>query len=97
MNNKRRKEIEKCIKELSLHRDVDCAIEKLYDIVADEDGYRDNMPDNLQGGIRYEESEAASDLLNESISYLEDALSSEEMNEKEECISLAISVLSNID
>ena len=80
MNNKRRKEIKSCIVALcKTNSNIDVVLENLNDILMDEDYYRDNMPENLQGGIRYEESEEASDYLNDAISYLTDALDEDDI------------------
>lgn len=98
MNNKRRKEIKNCI--ATLHKtnsNVDVVLENLNDILMDEDYYRDNMPENLQGGIRYEESEEASDYLNDAISYLTDALDEDDITEKSSMIESAIEALNNIN
>lgn len=98
MNNKRRKEIKNCI--VALHKtnsNVDVVLENLNDILMDEDYYRDNMPENLQGGIRYEESEEASDYLNDAISYLTDALDEDDITEKSSMIESAIEAMNNIN
>lgn len=48
----------------------------LEDILSDEEMYFDNMPENLQGSLRGEESESAIDILNESIETLEEVINS---------------------
>ncbi|WP_087333425.1 hypothetical protein [Flavonifractor sp. An82] len=98
MNNKRRKEIAKCIEMLSKKSpEIRNALEDLNDILFEEDEYRDNMPENLQGGSRYEDSEEASDLLNEAISYLDDALDEDDSDAKLELVESAIGALNNIN
>ena len=98
MNNKRRKEIKSCIVALcKTNSNIDVVLETLNDILMDEDYYRDNMPENLQGGIRYEESEEASDYLNDAISYLTDALDEDDIAEKSSMIESAIEALNNIN
>lgn len=62
-------------------------LQELYDIITDakdnldevrdeEDDYKENIPENLQGSERYEIAEAAVDALNSAISSLEEALDS---------------------
>lgn len=98
MNNKRRKEIKSCIVALcKTNSNIDVVLENLNDILMDEDYYRDYMPENLQGGIRYEESEEASDYLNDAISYLTDALDEDDIAEKSSMIESAIEALNNIN
>ena len=51
--------------------------------MAEEEEYRDNIPENLQGGERYEKAEAACDSLSAAVDGIEDILSSiEEACEK---------------
>ncbi|KAA3385215.1 hypothetical protein [Akkermansia muciniphila] len=54
MNKTRKKSIEVICEKLTELSEL------LGDIGTDEENYRDNMPENLQGGRRYEESEIAS-------------------------------------
>lgn len=70
MNKQRRKEIGNQIKALENIKD------NLGSILSDEEYYFDNMPENLQGSIRGEDSENAIDLLTESIDALEDLINS---------------------
>lgn len=70
MNNTRRKELEKvadAITELKEQLDI---------LKEEEEEYRDNMPENLQGSERYEKAETACDNLDSAVSSLEDALDS---------------------
>ena len=55
---------------------------KMEEIIADlealkeeEEDYRDNMPENLQGSERYEKADEACDSLDSAVSSIEDALS----------------------
>lgn len=64
MNKQRRKSISDNIK---LLEDIKNNLE---DILSDEEMYFDNMPENLQGSIRGEESETAIDILSTSIDEL---------------------------
>lgn len=68
MNNTRRKEITSIIEQVEELKD------KLENILADEDEYRDNMPENLWGSERYETSENASENLENVISSLGEAV-----------------------
>lgn len=71
MNNIRRKEIRGIIDELeTLAGKLDDLYSWLDELKSEEEEYRDNIPENLQGGIRYEESEEASD----NMEYASDAL-----------------------
>ena len=68
MNNARRKEITSIIEQVEELKD------KLENILADEDEYRDNMPENLWGSEQYETSENASENLENVISSLGEAV-----------------------
>lgn len=70
MNKQRRKLISKNI---SLLESIKSDIE---DILSDEEFAFDNMPENLQGSLRGEESETAIDLLSSAIDDLENAINS---------------------
>ena len=48
----------------------------LEDILGDEEEYRDNIPENLQGSERYEKAEEACDNLDDAVSTLEDVINS---------------------
>lgn len=65
MNKNRRKEIGNQIK---LLEDVKS---KLETILSDEEYYFENMPENLQGSMRGEESEEAIDIISEAIDTLQ--------------------------
>lgn len=87
MNNIRRKEIRGIIDELeTLAGKLDDLYSWLDELKSEEEEYRDNIPENLQGGIRYEESAEASDNMEyasdalfdlslEMTNYIEDAIS----------------------
>lgn len=70
MNKLRRKSINDNMKLLENIKN------NLEDILSDEEMYFDNMPENLQGSLRGEESESAIDILNESIETLEEVINS---------------------
>lgn len=70
MNKQRRKSIMDVIKNIeSIKSDLES-------ILFDEQDYFDNMPENLQGSIRGEQSEEAIDTLDEAISSLDEAINS---------------------
>lgn len=48
----------------------------LADIQTEEEEYRDNIPENLQGSKRYEKAEEACDTLSEAADNLEDIITS---------------------
>lgn len=70
MNKKRRKLISDNI---SLLENIKSNIE---DILSDEEFSFDNMPENLQGSLRGEESETAIDLLGSALEDLDNAINS---------------------
>lgn len=70
MNKKRRKQISDIVMELETIKS------KLSSVLAEEEMVFDNMPENLQGSMRGEESEEAIDLMNDADSALDDALES---------------------
>lgn len=69
MNKERRKQIKKVIAKLdeiqSLLEEVRSEIESIKDA---EEEYRDNIPENMQSGERYERAEAACESLEEALS-----------------------------
>lgn len=65
MNKKRRAAIAEVVGRL-----VE-AQRELQEILDEEDTYRDNIPDGLQGSTRYDESEAASDTLESVVDMLD--------------------------
>ena len=70
MNATRKKELELVLNGIAEQRD------KLEDIKSEEEEYRDNMSENLQGSDKYERAETAISSMEEAISNLEDAMSS---------------------
>lgn len=69
MNAVRRKALMKIANELENLR------VQLEDLQAEEEEYRDNMPENLWGSSRYEAAEEAIDNMTEAVSGLEDVYS----------------------
>lgn len=98
MNKARRKMIQKAIDILEMGDSVDQALAILEDVLyAEEDAY-DNIPENLQGSWRAEESEEAIDALNDAIDLLTDLQIAEDNgeDEMEEKIQEAIGYLEEI-
>ena len=81
MNKMRRKAIYRIIARLNalmleddiekLHDQLADIIEDIESILNDEECYKDNIPENLQNGSRYEESEYSCDCLQDAINELE--------------------------
>lgn len=63
MNKVRRKALSEIAEQIGTLRD-------------EEDEYRENIPESLQGGEKYELSESASDLMNEALDSLDEAIGS---------------------
>ena len=61
MNNKRRKELDE------IYDSSEDIKYKLESILADEENYRDNIPENLQGSERYETADEACDALSNAV------------------------------
>ena len=98
MNNARRRAIARCIRNLrGPNPDTNGIMAELEDILAEEDDARDNMPENLQESIRYDESEEASDHLNEAISSLSDISEEDDDSTVRDQINDAIEALNNIN
>lgn len=70
MNNKRRQQITNLIIKLEVTTDM------LSAILDDETDYHDNIPENLQGSLRADNSQDAIDSLDSALSSLNDALDS---------------------
>lgn len=68
MNKVRRKELQDIYDIIS---EVKNRLETVHD---EEEEYKDNIPENLQGSERYERAEVAVDALDSAVSSLEDAL-----------------------
>lgn len=69
MNNQRRKEIDKLISSIDALKNV------AEELLSEEEDYRDNIPENLQGSQRYEDADEACDHLDDAIACIEDAIS----------------------
>ena len=70
MNKARRKALDEVISK------IEEAKELLENLQAEEDEYRDNMPENLQGSERYEAADAAVDNMSSAVDALDEAISS---------------------
>ena len=70
MNRIRRKNLQSIIDQLEELKS------SLEDLQSEEEEYRDNMPENLQGSERYELADAACDNLCDAVSNLEETISS---------------------
>ena len=68
MNKVRRKALSEIAEQIGTLRDE---LETLRD-----DEYRENIPESLQGGEKYELSESASDSMNEALDSLDEAIGS---------------------
>lgn len=68
MNNPRRKRIEELSVQIEDLRNL------LEEIMAEEEEYKDNMPENLQTSERYEIAENACDNMDSALSSLEEAI-----------------------
>lgn len=68
MNKQRRKRMDEAIEAIKKYTDV------LKDVLEEESDYRDNVPENLQGSEKYEESEAICDALDSAVMSLEEAV-----------------------
>lgn len=60
----------------SLSKKVEELKSALESIMEEEEEYRDNMPENLQGSERYEKADEACYALEDAVSQLEDCVSS---------------------
>ena len=70
MNKLRRKTLQRIFDQLSDLR------EEIEAVKEEEDESRENMPENLQGSERYEQSETASSNMDEAIEYISSACDS---------------------
>lgn len=70
MNKTRRKALDEVISK------IEEAKELLENLQAEEEEYRDNMPENLQGSERYEAADAAVDNMSSAVDALDEAISS---------------------
>jgi hypothetical protein len=76
MNEPRRKNLRKVIKALRGMKDETlCPLnELLEDTANEEEETRDSLPENLQGSERYEDSEKASEFMEDAISAMSDMM-----------------------
>ena len=70
MNKARRKALDEVISK------IEEAKELLENLQAEEEEYRDNMPENLQVSERYEAADAAVDNMSSAVDALDEAISS---------------------
>lgn len=70
MNKERRKNIQDVVEQLEGLKTT------LEELQGEEEEYRDNIPENLQGSERYEKADEACDALNDAVNSLEDIISS---------------------
>ena len=70
MNRERRKALQAIVDQLETLQ------MQLEEIQTEEEAYRDNIPENLQSGERYERTEEICESLSDAVSSLEDATSS---------------------
>lgn len=70
MNKARRKALDEVISK------IEEAKKLLENLQAEEEEYRDNMPENLQGSERYEAADAAVDNMSSAVDALDEAISS---------------------
>lgn len=70
MNDQRRKAIEEIIEQISVIRD-DLETHK-----EDEEEYRDNIPENLQGSTRFEKADEAANNLQEALDSIDSGIES---------------------
>ena len=70
MNKARRKALDEVLSK------IEEAKELLENLQAEEEEYRDNMPENLQGSERYEAADAAVDNMSSAVDALDEAISS---------------------
>ena len=99
MNNIRRKQISNLIVALERlnnnysQKELDKCKDTLEDIKNEEEEAFDNMPEGLQYSQRGMDSEDAIENMNEALGYLEDACATDDMEEKESYIDMAIDCL----
>ena len=69
MNKERRKALKEIIETLESIKDID-----LSTLLAEEEEYRDNIPENLQCSEKYDASTNSRDSLDQAIGSIEDAI-----------------------
>lgn len=68
MNKLRRKQLSDLMEKISALRD------EVKSIMNEEEEYRDNIPENLQGSERYEKADASCDSLSEALDAMDSAV-----------------------
>ena len=68
MNNTRRKQLNNILSQVNLLK------EELESILNDEEEYKDNMPENLQGSEKFEKTESACEAMQEALDQLEEVI-----------------------
>lgn len=85
MNKNRRNELRNWVKKAEEWSSKGEELKReLENICSDEQDYFDNMPENLQGGMRGMDAEEAIDAMNDAISSMDDAI--EAANEAASCV-----------
>ena len=69
MNKERRKRIQEVASQIDLLKG------EVEDILSEEEEYKENIPENMQSGERYDTAEAACDNLQSAVDCIEEALS----------------------
>ena len=76
MNNTRRKRLNKISKQLSdLRNQLEDLMAEIEEVKEEEEEYRDNIPENMQAGERYEKADNACSNLDEADNWIQDAIS----------------------
>jgi flagellar biosynthesis chaperone FliJ len=76
MNKLRRKQLDEIIAKI---QDIS---EELESVMNDEEEYRDNMPENLQGSEKYEMADSACGSMQEAIDQLDEAITNIESSQE---------------
>lgn len=77
MNNTRRKAISEVSQKVgNIKGGVETLMQEIEELKGEEEDYKDNIPENLQGGEKYEVAEAAIENLNAAYYSLDDILGS---------------------
>lgn len=98
MNKARRKELSNVIRGLSILQDKNDLyswISTLDNIKDNEQGYYDNIPENLQYSQRAEDSEQAIEYLEEALDLLNEVYDEDEFDKHHELINQAIDNIEN--
>ena len=83
MNNTRRKAILAVTSKLgTVKEEIESLMQDIEVIKTEEEDYKDNIPENMQGGDRYEAAETAIENLDEAYSCLDDIVESLEETER---------------